>query len=115
GEMSTFWPSLSLSLAISLAATLAACLVGVPLAFVMARLKFAGKSVLEAFIMAPLVLPPTVVGYLILMTFGRRGPVGAWLHDVFGYSIIFRFEGAVLAAAIVALPMVYMPAKAAFQ
>ena len=65
--------------------------------------------------MVPLVLPPTVVGYLILLTFGNRGIIGAWLKSTFDYSIIFRFEGAVLAAAIVSLPMLYMPAKAAFQ
>ncbi len=76
---------------------------------------FFGKSLLEAFIMVPLVLPPTVVGYLILMSVGQRGPLGKWVFETFDYSVIFRFEGAVLTAAIVALPMLYMPAKAAFQ
>ena len=91
------------------------CLIGVPLAFVMARWRFFGKSFLKAFIMVPLVLPPTVIGYLILMAAGQRGPLGQWVQKTFDYSIIFRFEGAVLTAAIVALPMLYMPAKAAFQ
>jgi molybdate transport system permease protein len=80
----------------------------------MSRRRFPGKSAIEALIMVPMVLPPTVVGYIILMLLGRRGPVGAWLFRTFDYTIIFRFEGAVLAAAVVALPMLYMPAKAAF-
>lgn len=84
--------------------------VGVPLALFMSRRRFVGKHIVEGFIMMPLVLPPTVVGYFIIMGLGARGWLGRWL----GYSILFRFEGAVLAAAIVALPMLYIPAKAAF-
>jgi len=113
--MSSLWTSLRLSFEIASVATLIASVVGVPLAFVMARRRFVGKSIIEALIMVSLVLPPTVVGYAILMLLGRRGPIGAWLWRNFDYSIVFRFEGAVLAAAIVALPMLYMPTKAAFQ
>ncbi len=113
--MNGLWNSLRLSLSIASVATLVTCILGVPLAFLMARFRFFGKSALEALIMIPLVLPPTVVGYAILMTLGRRGMLGAWLADHLNYTIIFHFEGAVLAAAIVALPMLYMPAKAAFQ
>jgi molybdate transport system permease protein len=80
----------------------------------MARRRFPGRSFIEGIIMMPLVLPPTVVGYLIIMTLGANGALGQYLQRWFGYSIMFRFEGAVLAAAIVALPMLYMPAKAAF-
>jgi len=90
-----------------------------PLAVVIARAlawgRVPGKSAIEALIMLPLVLPPTVVGYMILLTFGARGWPGAWLFERFGYSIAFKFEGAVLAALVVAMPMLYMPAKAAFQ
>jgi molybdate transport system permease protein len=90
-------------------------LVAVPLAFVLARRRFVGKSAVEALIVVPLVLPPTVVGYLLIMAFGSEGWLGgAWLWRHFGYSILFRVEGAVLAAATVALPMLYLPAKAAF-
>lgn len=109
--MSELWPALWLSARIAGAATLIACLCGVPLAFVMARRRFIGKSLVEGLILMPLVLPPTVVGYILLMALGSRGWLASWLG---GYSIVFRFEGAVLAAAVVALPMLYMSAKAGF-
>jgi molybdate transport system permease protein len=112
--MTPLLDSLVLSVRIALWATMLTILIGVPLALFMSRQRFAGKSVVEGLIMMPLVLPPTVVGYFILMIFGARGWVGQWLHSAFDYSIAFRFEGAVLAAAVVALPMLYIPAKAAF-
>lgn len=103
-----------LSLKIALAATLLALLVAVPIAYGMSRRNFSGKSLLEGILLMPLVLPPTVVGYAIIMALGSQGLIGQFLKQWFDYSILFRFEGAVLAAAIVALPMLYMPAKAAF-
>jgi molybdate transport system permease protein len=109
--MSDLWPAFSLSFRIAALATLATVLVGVPLAFAMTRRRFVGRSLIEGFILMPLVLPPTVVGYLILMVFGARGWFAPWLG---GYSVVFRFEGAVLAAAIVSLPMLYLPARAGF-
>ncbi len=103
--------ALWLSFRVATLATVVAALVGIPLAFVMARRRFFGKSFLEALILLPMVLPPTVVGYLLLMSLGARG----WLSPLLGgYSIVFKFEGAVLAAAVVALPMLYIPAKAGF-
>lgn len=110
--MEELWFPLLLSFRVAGVATLAATLVAVPLAYGMARRRFPGQILLEGCLLLPLVLPPTVVGYLILSVFGHGGYVGRWFGD---YSIVFRFEGAVLAAAIVALPMLYMPAKAAFQ
>jgi molybdate transport system permease protein len=112
--MTPLHKSLMLSVQIALVATGVVLIVGVPLALAMSRRRFVGKSFVEGLIMMPLVLPPTVVGYFILMIFGARGWIGAWLHRAVGYSIVFRFEGAVLAAAIVSLPMLYIPAKAAF-
>jgi molybdate transport system permease protein len=112
--MSELWQPLSLSLRIALAATALTAAVAVPLAFVLARRRFAGRSILEALLTLPLVLPPTVVGYVLVMTFGSRGWAGGWLHRWTGYSLLFRFEGAVLAAAVVAFPLLYLPAKAAF-
>jgi molybdate transport system permease protein len=106
--------ALWLSLRIALIATGCVTVVTIPLAWWMARTRFVGKSVVEALITLPLVLPPTVVGYLILMALGARGWIGMWLNRWFGYSIVFRFEGAVLAAAVVGLPLLYMPTKAAF-
>jgi molybdate transport system permease protein len=113
--MSHVWTPLRLSLRIAAAATVLTAIVAVPLAFVLARRRFVGKSAVEALIVVPLVLPPTVVGYLLIMAFGSEGWLGgAWLSRHFGYSILFRVEGAILAAATVALPMLYLPAKAAF-
>lgn len=112
--MTDLWRPLLLSLGIAALATVLVAAVGIPLAWFMARRRFAGRSVLEAIITVPLVLPPTVVGYLLIMTFGARGWAGAWIHRATDYSIMFRLEGAVLAAAVVALPMLYLPARAAF-
>lgn len=109
--MNELWPAFTLSLRIAALATCLAVLVSVPLAYGLARRRIMGRSLIEGLILMPLVLPPTVVGYVILMLFGARGWFAGWLG---GYSIIFRFEGAVLAAAVVALPMLYLPAKAAF-
>lgn len=112
--MSELWEPLFLSLRIAGLATLLTSVLAIPLAYVMARRLFKGKSIAEALITMPLVLPPTVVGYLLIMGLGARGWIGQWLDRAFGYSIVFRIEGAVLAAAVVALPMLYLPAKAAF-
>jgi molybdate transport system permease protein len=112
--MTDLWTPLSLSLQIALVATALTALVGVPLAFTMSRARFAGRSVIDALITVPLVLPPTVVGYYLIMLLGANGWIGQYLHRAFDYSILFRIEGAILAAAVVALPMLYMPAKAAF-
>ena len=112
--MSDLWGPLLLSLGVATMATLLVAAVGVPLAYFMARHRFAGRSVVEAVITVPLVLPPTVVGYLLIMTLGARGWAGSLLRRFTDYSIMFRVEGAVLAAAVVALPMLYLPARAAF-
>ena len=112
--MTDVWQPLLLSLRIALAATALTALLAIPLAFAFSRTQFRGKSVAEALLTLPLVLPPTVVGYFLIMAFGARGWVGAWLHRWLGYSLVFRFEGAVLASAVVAFPLLYMPAKAAF-
>ncbi|CAA9429843.1 MAG: Molybdenum ABC transporter permease protein ModB [uncultured Phycisphaerae bacterium] len=112
--MSGIGPPLWLSLKIAVAATVLTAGLGIPLAFLMTRGRFPGKGFLEALITVPLVLPPTVVGYLIILALGSRSPLGRWLKDAFDYSILFQFEGAVLAASVVALPLLYMPAKAAF-
>jgi molybdate transport system permease protein len=112
--MSHLLPPLTLSLKIALAATVVVTLIGVPLAYGMARRRFVGKSLVEAVFVVPLVLPPTVVGYLILVAVGSRSPLGQFLDRTFGYSFLFNWHGAVLASAIVALPLLYLPAKAAF-
>jgi molybdate transport system permease protein len=103
-----------LSLRIAVSATLLAMASAVPLAYFLARRRFPLKSAIEALLLLPLVLPPTVVGYLLLGTLGARGIIGHYLFDAFRYSIAFRFEGAVLAAWLVAFPLLYLPARSAF-
>jgi molybdate transport system permease protein len=105
---------MSLSLKVALLATLLVALIGVPLAFFMGRRKFPGKSLLDALIVVPLVLPPTVVGYLLLIVLGARSPVGAVLRRTLDYSVVFHWHGAVIAAVVVAMPLLYLPAKSAF-
>jgi molybdate transport system permease protein len=108
------WFPLLLSLKVAAVATLLALILGTALGWLFARVQFPGSSVLEAALMLPLVLPPTVIGYGILVALGRRSAVGAWLRDHFDYTIIFSWHGAVVASALVALPLVLKSASAAF-
>ncbi len=114
--MNELWPATWLSLRIAIVATVLATLIAVPLAFAFARWRVPGKSILEALIVVPLVLPPTVVGFLILMAAGARSPIGRAIKSWFGadYSIAFTFHGAVVASALVALPLIYLPARTGF-
>ena len=113
--LSTFdWHPLVLSLKVAALATLVALLVGVALGWVFARHRFPGSTLLEAACMLPLVLPPTVIGYAILVAMGRRSAIGGWLREHFDYTIIFSWHGAVVASAVVALPLVLKSASAAF-
>ena len=112
--MTSLPAALLLSLKIALVATLLVTLVGVPLAYLMARRSFPGKSVVEAMLVVPLVLPPTVVGYFLLVAVGSRSVVGSLVGRWLGYSLLFNWHGAVLAAAAVSLPLLYLPAKAGF-
>lgn len=108
------WFPLVLSLKVAAFATLLALIAGVSLGWVFARKRFFGSTVLEAVFMLPLVLPPTVIGYAILVAAGRRSPLGAWLREHLDYTIIFSWHGAVVASAIVALPLVLKSASSAF-
>jgi molybdate transport system permease protein len=107
-------PALWMSVKVALAATIVVGLIGVPLAFYFAKKTFRGKSIIEALLTIPLVLPPTVVGYLIIVSTGARSPIGAWVRTHFGYTLLFTTEGAILAAAVVSFPLLYLPAKSAF-
>jgi molybdate transport system permease protein len=109
------WFPLLLSLKVAALATLLALIVGVALGWLFTRKPFPGSSLLEAFFMLPLVLPPTVIGYAILMAVGRRSPLGNWLREHFDYTLIFNWHGAVVASAVVALPLVLKAAGAAFE
>lgn len=109
----TIWPltpeeieTLRLSLKVSLAATAAILPIAFALAYVLARKRFPGRMLLDALVHLPLVIPPVVTGYLLLLLFGRNGPVGAWLESWFGLTVMFRWTGAAIAAGIMALPLV---------
>ncbi len=97
--------ALKLSLRVSVWAVAASLPFGILAAWVLARLKFPGKSVLDGLIHLPLVLPPVVVGYLLLVLLGNRGLLGAWLHETFGITFIFTWKGAALASAVMAFPL----------
>ena len=108
------WHPLLLSLRVAAVATALALVLGVALGWLLARRRFPGATLLEALCMLPLVLPPTVVGYGILVLMGRNGAVGGWLREHFNYTLIFNWHGAVVASALVALPLVLKSASSAF-
>ena len=99
------WQAVALSLKVSLWATLISLPLGMLVAYALARGSFRGKQVLNGLVHLPLILPPVVTGYLLLLTFGRRGLIGGWLEETFGLVLAFRWTGAVLAAAIMAFPL----------
>jgi molybdate transport system permease protein len=99
------WGIVGLSLKVSIVAVGLTMPVAFGLAYLLARAHFPGKVLVDAIVHLPLVLPPVVTGWLLLIGFGLRGPFGAWLHDWFGLTLIFRWTGAALAAAIMALPL----------
>ena len=109
------WTALLLSLKVAGWATAVTLVVGVALGFLLARARFPGRELLDTLLTLPMVMPPTVLGYYLLVLLGRQGPVGAWLQDTFGVSLIFTWQGAVVAASIVAFPLVLKPARAAFE
>ena len=96
--------ALLLSLRIALVAVACALPIATAVALLLARVDFPGKAVVDGIVHLPLVLPPVVMGYLLLITFGTRGPVGGWLHDIFGIRFVFSWTGAALAAAVVTFP-----------
>lgn len=108
------WAPLWLSLKVAGVATALAWVAGVALGWIFARTQLPGRTLLEAVCMLPLVLPPTVIGYGILVMAGRRSVLGGWLREHLDYSIVFSWHGAVVASAVVALPLVLKSASAAF-
>ncbi|MEJ2409444.1 MAG: molybdate ABC transporter permease subunit [Novosphingobium sp.] len=99
------WEVLLLSLKVSGAAITAVLPLGFALAWVLARWRFPGKVLLDAVVHLPLVLPPVVTGWLLLLTFGTNAPLGRFLADTIGLTFLFRWTGAALAAAVMALPL----------
>lgn len=111
----TDWFPLWLSLRVAGLATLIAVVFGVAIAYLLARHHFPGRAAVEAITSLPLTLPPTVLGYYLLVVVGREGVLGAWLENSLGITLVFTWEGAVLAAVIPSLPLVVRPARAAFE
>jgi molybdate transport system permease protein len=99
------WQAVRLSLRVAFWATLASLPLGIFVAYALARWDFWGKQLLNGIVHLPLILPPVVTGYLLLITFGRRGPVGEFLDQWFGIILSFRWTGAAVAAAIMAFPL----------
>jgi len=109
------WQAVALSLRVSFWATVISLPFGVLCAWALARRRFFGWQVLNGLVHLPLILPPVVTGYLLLMAFGRRGWIGQYLYDWFGIVLAFRWTGAVLAAAVMAFPLMVRAIRLAFE
>jgi molybdate transport system permease protein len=109
------WIALALSLKVAGWATALNLLLGVACGYALARWRFPGRELLDAVLTLPMVLPPTVLGYYLLVVIGKRGWLGAWLWEHFQINLIFTWQGAVIAATIVAFPLVMKSARAAFE
>jgi molybdate transport system permease protein len=99
------WEALKLSLSVATRSVLFSLPVAVVIAWLLTRRRFLGKTIFDAFVHLPLVLPPVVVGYLLLVLFGTRGPIGGWLQKTFGIELIFSTAGAALATAVMSFPL----------
>lgn len=108
------WFPVALSLRVAVLATVATVIVGVPLAWLLARRRFPGRDLISATLLTPLVLPPTVLGYYLLMTIGRRGPIGRLL-EARGIELAFTWRAAVLAAAVGSFALLIKTAQAGFE
>lgn len=107
--------ALKLSLLVVSVATLIVGAVGLMLAFLLAKRDFRGKELLDAVLTMPLVLPPTVTGYYLIVLFGRRGFVGSFIYDWTGWTLAFTWQGAVLASVVVALPLMIKASRASIE
>ena len=113
--MAEAWIALSLSLKVAGWATAINLVLGVAAGWALSRWRFAGRELLDALLTLPMVMPPTVLGYYLLVVIGSQGPVGAWLLQTFGVRLVFSWQAAVIAASLVAFPMVFKSARAAFE
>ena len=109
------WIAIHLSIRIAIVATVVALPFGIAIAWLLARKDFWGKSLLDGIVHLPLVLPPVVTGYLLLITFGRRGPIGAFLAENFGIVFSFRWTGAALACGVMAFPLLVRAIRLSFE
>ncbi|WP_434778049.1 molybdate ABC transporter permease subunit [Neisseria sp. Ec49-e6-T10] len=112
--MSTWYP-LYLSIKVAFWATLINSILGVGLGLFLARSKWLGTNLIDTICTLPMVLPPTVLGYYLLVLLGSQGSLGNWLQDTFDINLIFTVQGAIIAASIVTFPLIFKPARAAFE
>ncbi len=109
------WTAIWLSLRVAVVGTICALPVAVAVAYLLARKRFPGRQLLNGLVHMPLVLPPVVTGYLLLVLFGQTGPIGGFLNDTFGITLAFRWTGAALAAAIMAFPLMVRAIRLAIE
>src|SRR5262245_8742126 len=109
------WTAVRLSLRVATVAMLASLPVGIAIAYLLARGRFPGKAILDGLVLMPLILPPVVTGYLLLLVFGRRGPIGAFLAENFGIVFSFRWTGAALACGVMAFPLLVRAIRLSFE
>ncbi|MGA3159005.1 MAG: molybdate ABC transporter permease subunit [Steroidobacteraceae bacterium] len=109
------WQAVALSARVALCATLVCLPMGIAAAYLLTRRRFPGKLLLDALVQMPMVLPPVVPGYLLLLLFGTQGPIGAWLKAHFGIVIAFTWQGAALASATMAFPLMVQPVRLALR
>jgi molybdate transport system permease protein len=113
--MGEAWTALALTLKVAGWATAINLVLGVGVGYALSRWRFPGRDVLDAVLTLPMVMPPTVLGYYLLVVIGSQGVVGAWLLQNFGIRLVFTWQAAVIAATIVAFPLVFKAARAAFE
>ena len=109
------WSALQLSFLIVLCATIIVGVLGLALAFLLAKRQFFGKELLDAILTMPLVLPPTVTGYYLIILLGRRGLIGSFIYNWTGWTFVFTWQGAVIAAVIVSLPLMIRASRASIE
>src|SRR5712691_5163644 len=109
------WTAVRLSLKVAVVATLVGLPFGVAIAMALARGRFWGHSLLNGLVLLPLILPPVVTGYLLLILFGRRGPIGSFLADHLGIVFSFRWTGAALACGIMGFPLLVRPIRLSIE
>jgi len=107
--------AIKLSLKVSLLSTLTVFLLGLPVAYLLAFRSFPLKNLLDALITLPLVFPPVVTGYILLLLFGKKGLLGKILYKLFGFTVVFNWKGALLASTVAAFPLFVKGARAAFE
>ncbi len=110
-----FWSPVRLSIEIATVSSVIVVILGIVLGKVMARKRFKGKAVVETVFLLPLVLPPTVVGFLLIVGFGRNSMVGQWIEWMFHQPVMFTWWAAIIAATVVAFPLMYQSAKTGFE